>query len=120
MPTLTDGQALARSLFDDFDGEAFNARLQMMRRLFDRYRTERDTMPEELRELAAWLIKQDARQNGRTVQHEAFALHFRDGLTLRHIARKCYCSVRTVQNWNNETLLRLLVILFGVDGIEWK
>ena len=113
-------------IFDSLDAGKYEQLLGELKDLFDTYREDRKRCPNdpEIR-TAQRLIELDA-ETCKTAdavtkrQHNVFVHRYVGNLPLSHIAMTTNVTKRTVSRDIEETLKRIMVLAFGVDGVDWK
>ena len=113
-------------LIDALDTKGYDRRLEELRSLFDTYRADRRRCPDDpgirtaqrLIELDAELCKTADPVTKR--QHNSFTLRHVGNLPLSSIAMTAGITMRTVERDIDQTLRRIMVLAYGVDGVEWN
>ncbi len=120
----TDVQAI----IDDYDADLFMERFEHLRRMCDFYKDQRKDTPEHpVIKLIDKLIQLDAQitvpwwggKNNNRASHNAFVFRFVAGMpVVPDICRRMFIAVRTFYKYQKYTLWRMMVLLYGFDGVR--
>lgn len=119
-PTLSPTEIIDSLVFSEAD---FLEKQKTLREIFDTYRQDRRRLPEDPDiKLAQWLIERDSElcKSADPVtkrQHNTFALFYAAKKTYKTIAITQGITTRTVARDLSDTLDRMMILLFGVDGV---
>ena len=103
----------------------YKRRFEALRKLFDYYRMERKRRPDDPEiQFAQRLIEMHTKacETGNETtkrQHNSFVCRYIGNMSLGNIADKTHVTKRSVSRDIDGTLKRMMVLAFGVDGVEW-
>ena len=69
---------------------------------------------------AASIIYMEVGKREVSKSHNALVMRYVGGMKYREIAVRMHCTTRAVYKYVNAAIDRLLILVFGVDGIPWN